>query len=138
MTYTGSCLCGGITLRIDGDMGQSQVCYCVQCRKSQGGPLATNVPVPVTAFQLRDDTNLLRSFESSPGKHRAFCGRCVSPVLSRRDTVPGLVRIRAGLVNEPVNSGLAWHAFFGSKCDWWPIQGALPQYDKGYAPPGGS
>jgi len=135
VTYTGSCLCGGVTFRIDGAVPPIQVCYCSQCRKAQGGPLATNVPVPESAFTLQDEGRLLRSYESTPGKHRVFCGRCGSPVLSRRDAVPGVVRIRAGLINEPLNSGLAWHAFAGSKCNWWPIHGDVPRYTEGHVPP---
>ena len=135
MAYTGSCLCGGVTFRIDGELDGVQVCYCAQCRKAQGGPLATNVPVAESMFTLDDGGDLLRTYESTPGKFRVFCGRCGSPVLSRRNSVPGVVRVRAGLINEPLKKGLARHAFVGSKCGWWPIQAdGLPRNTGPFVP----
>jgi len=134
MAYTGSCLCGGVSFRIESELEPIQVCHCEQCRKAQGGPFATNVPVATSAFRLLSGDELLRSYESSPGKQRLFCGCCGSPVLSRRQSLPGVVRVRAGLINEPLKVGPAWHAHTGSKCNWWSIEDRLPQYREGHAP----
>jgi hypothetical protein len=129
--YTGSCLCGGIQFRIESELAAVQICHCVQCRKAQGGPFSTNIPVARDAFQLTAGEQLLKSYESSPGKYRHFCGTCGSPVFSRRESVPGVLRIRAGLINEPLQSRLDSHAFVASKCNWWPISDELPQYEGG-------
>ena len=106
----------------------------MQCRKSQGGPFATVVPVDVSAFRLVSGEHLLKAYESSPGKQRLFCGECGSPVYSRRQSLPSIVRVRVGLFNEPLNVRLGWHAHVRSKCNWWPIDDALPQYLDGYVP----
>lgn len=132
--HTGSCLCGGITFRITEELAPISVCYCSQCRKAQGGPLGTNISVSEGSFILSDPEQLLQSYESSPGKQRSFCRRCGSPVLARRATVPGVVRIRAGLINEPIGSGLAWHMHVASKCNWWSINDDLPQFDRAGVP----
>jgi hypothetical protein len=108
-----------------------QVCHCAQCRQAQGGPIATNVPVDAADLQFSQGLDLLQKYESSPGKIRAFCKVCGSPVYSRRDSLPGVLRIRAGLLQEPVGSQLAFHAFTGSKASWWPIQAGLPEYPEG-------
>jgi hypothetical protein len=129
MTHSGSCLCAGISFGIDSALEPVQVCHCSQCRKAQGGPFATNIPVKAAAFHLDDPQGLLKSYESSPGKQRWFCGRCGSPVFSRRLSAPDVVRVRAGLLHEPVKVTLAGHAYVGSKCSWWPIEDGLPQYD---------
>lgn len=128
---TGSCLCGGVRFRIDAELKPIQVCHCTQCRKAQGGPFATNIPVPVAAFELLDGARLLTAYESSPGKQRVFCGRCGSPVYSRRESLPDVVRVRAGLLDAPVSARPAWHFHTASKCDWWPIDDDLPQYPEG-------
>ncbi|RYF37218.1 MAG: GFA family protein [Comamonadaceae bacterium] len=128
MTTTGSCLCGGISFRISAPLEPIQVCHCGQCRKAQGGPFAAITPVAATAFSLQDAEALLRTFESSPGKQRAFCGRCGSPLYSRRHALPDVLRIRAGLLDEPVAAALAWHAYTDSKCSWWPVADGLPQH----------
>ncbi len=131
---TGSCLCGGISFRIDAALQPVQVCHCTQCRKAQGGPLVAVTPVATKDFTLDDVQGLLRRYESSPGKERAFCGRCGSPLFSRRAALPGVVRVRAGLLDEPVNARLAWHAHTDSKSRWWPILDGLPQYPGDPAP----
>jgi hypothetical protein len=56
-------------------------------------------------------------------------------VLSRRQSLPGVVRVRAGLINESLPVRPAWHAHTESKCNWWPIEDRLPQYKGAYAPP---
>ncbi|WP_022978069.1 GFA family protein [Nevskia ramosa] len=124
---TGSCLCGGIRFRIDAVLAPIQVCHCSQCRKAQGGPFATNTPVSEAAFQLLAGAELLTSFESSPGKQRFFCRRCGSPIYSSKASLPGVLRIRAGLLDEPLSVAIAAHFHTGSKAGWWPITDELPQ-----------
>lgn len=133
MTHTGSCLCGGITFRIDAALEPIQVCHCAQCRKAQGGPFAAITPVDTAVFHLQDDDGLLQTYESSPGKERAFCGRCGSPLFSRRAALPGVVRLRVGLIDEPVQARVAWHAYTGSASSWWLIVDDLPRHE-GAAP----
>ena len=86
--HTGSCLCGGISFS-SGDLPPIVVCCCSQCRRAQGGPVGTNVPISEASFSLSDPEQLLQSYESSPGKRRCFCRRCGSPVMARRDSAPG-------------------------------------------------
>lgn len=133
--YTGSCLCGGVQFRIDSELAPIQVCHCSQCRKAQGTPMATNTPVAEAAFRLLQGAELLKAFESSPGKQRVFCSRCGSPIYSQKDTLPGVLRIRAGLINEPLTVGPAAHFHTGSKSNWWPINDDLPQFEASYTPP---
>ena len=134
MGYTGSCLCGEIRFRVESELEPIQLCYCQQCRKAHGGAFAAVIPVAVSAFRLLSGEQSLKAYESSPGKERVFCGRCGSPVFSRRPSVPSVVRLRAGLLDEPVPVKPAWHAHTGSKCSWWSIGDGLPQYRDGHAP----
>jgi len=133
--YTGSCLCGGIKFRIESELGPIQVCHCSQCRKAQGTPFATNMPVSSAAFHLVGGAELLTVFESSPGKQRVFCSKCGSPIYSKKDSLPGVLRIRAGLVNEPLSVKPVAHSYTGSKANWWPINDDLPQFEEAYVPP---
>lgn len=130
----GSCLCGGIRYVIEGELAPIQVCHCRQCRKAQGTPFATNIPVAAGAFRFAQGQALLSEFESSPGKKRVFCSRCGSPVYSRRDDKPAVVRIRAGTLDGPLATRPIAHFHTVSKCDWWPIDDALPRFEAGYVP----
>jgi hypothetical protein len=131
---TGSCLCGGVQFHIDGELAPIQVCHCQQCRKAQGTPFVTNMPVLVSEFHLDSGAGLLTAYESSPGKQRLFCSRCGSPVYSQNMKTPGVLRIRAGTLNEPLSVRPAVHFYTGSQCNWWPISDDLPQYPGAYLP----
>lgn len=129
--HTGSCLCGGVRFRIRGALAPIQVCHCSQCRKAQGTAMATNVPVDAEAFTLEQGAQLLASYESSPGKQRVFCKTCGSPVFSRRDSLPGVLRVRIGLIDGDLQAPLLAHFYAGSKANWWPVCDAAPQFEAG-------
>jgi hypothetical protein len=132
--YTGSCLCGGIQYRIDGELAPIEVCHCRQCRKAQGGPLATNSPINAAIFHLVRGADLLTAYESSPGKRRMFCSRCGAPIYSVRDAAPNVLRIRVGLVDEPIAARPVAHIQVASNCEWWPLSYSLPHFPASYAP----
>jgi hypothetical protein len=132
--YTGSCLCGGVRFSVNAELEPIQVCHCVQCRKAQGAPVAANAPVATSAFCLVGGQELLTEFESSPGKKRVFCKRCGSPIYSFRDTLPNVVRVRLGLINEPLNARPVAHFHTESKANWWQIGDDLPQYLDSHVP----
>lgn len=129
--HFGACLCGGISFCINGPLAPIQVCHCSQCRQAQGGPVATNIPVEASALAFLQGENLLQQYESSPGKFRVFCRVCGSPVYSRRDSLPGILRIRVGLLQEPVGAHVEFHAFTESKASWWGILPGVPEYPQG-------
>ena len=129
--YQGGCLCGAVRYRIEGELAPIQICHCSQCRKAQGTPFVTNIPVPEARFSLLSGAEQLKAFESSPGKQRVFCGNCGSPVYSRTDKLPGVLRIRAGLLEGELATRPANHAYVASKANWWDIDDALPQFPQG-------
>ncbi|WP_231866144.1 MULTISPECIES: GFA family protein [unclassified Alcanivorax] len=88
--YTGSCLCGGVTFEIAGELAPIQVCHCQQCRKAQGTALVTNIPVETGKLHWVRGEALLKSYESSPGKQRVFCCECGSPIYSSHEKKPGV------------------------------------------------
>lgn len=126
--HTGSCLCNGVRFEIDGPLAPIQICHCQQCRKAQGAPFASNIPVALSSFRLSAGAHLLQEFESSPGKRRVFCVRCGSPVFSKRDALPEVIRIRAGLIDGALGTKPSAHFYAGSKADWWEINDRLPQF----------
>ncbi|EBA01350.1 hypothetical protein MELB17_01190 [Marinobacter sp. ELB17] len=77
---------------------------------------------------------MLKSFEASPGKQRVFCSECGSPIYSKKDALPGVLRIRVGLINEPLSSKPVAHCYTGSKANWWPINDDLTQFEAAYVP----
>lgn len=127
--YTGSCLCGGVSFRIHSSgLAPIQVCHCSQCRKAQGGPFATNMPVKRSDVRFERGEALLTGYESSPGKTRFFCSRCGSPIYSAKASMPDTIRVRAGLMNEDLPVRPDSHGYVGSGCNWWPLDDELPRF----------
>ncbi len=131
----GGCLCGGVRFRIDGKLGPAGFCHCKQCQRASGTAFAANAPARTRYFELLSGSELVTEYESSPGKFRAFCRRCGSPLYSRRDSEPELRRIRLGTLDgDPGRRPLA-HVFVGSKASWFTIHDALPQFEAGLPDP---
>jgi len=129
--YHGSCLCQGVTFTVSGELPPIQVCYCSQCRRAQGGPVATNIPVQEAQVTWLTGQELMQQFESSPGKQRCFCKVCGSPLFSQRNSLPGVLRLRAGLLAEPVKATVGLHFYHDSKASWWPGPEDAPKYPAG-------
>jgi hypothetical protein len=125
---TGSCLCGAVTYEIAGELAPIQLCHCQMCRRASGAAFAANMPVRAADFRVTAGAGSLKAYRSSPGKERVFCGECGSPIISRSDGDPGMVRVRAGTLDEPAPTHVAFHFHVASKASWLPIEGDLPQY----------
>ena len=130
--YTGSCLCGGVAFEIDGELEPIQVCHCGQCRKAQGTPFATNIPVAAAAFRLLRGADLFSSFAASSGKQRVFCGVCGSPLFSRRENLPDVLRVRAGSLDGELATRPVAHFYYASRATWFECNDNLPTCAEAY------
>lgn len=130
----GGCLCGGVRFRIDGKLGPAGFCHCKQCQRASGSAFAANAPVRTRYFAIRAGADLVAEYESSPGKFRAFCRRCGSPVYSRRDSEPEIRRIRLGSLDSDPERRPLVHVHVSSKAPWYTIDDSLPQYPEGLTP----
>ncbi len=131
---SGGCLCGGVRYRISGELAPIQLCHCQQCRKAQGTPFVSNIPLLRSQFELLSGAELLKAFASSAGKERVFCSQCGSPLYSQRASAPESIRLRAGSLDQDLAVRPAFHAYTHSAANWWQIDDQLPQYPQG-APP---
>lgn len=127
--YLGSCLCGGVQIALSGTISSIIHCHCSRCRKASGSAYATNGFVERSALQLRAGEELMRSFESAPGKQRFFCGRCGSPLYSANAADPSRLRIRLGLLDSDINERPMSHNFVSSRANWEDMDAELPHYD---------
>ena len=130
VAHLGGCLCGSVRYRLTGPLSDIQLCHCSQCRKAQGSAFAANIPVSEAELSFQSGEESLVLFESSPGKTRAFCGQCGSPVFSRTTAKPGVVRLRAGSLDDPSGARLGFHIFADSHADWWEIDDELPRFSE--------
>ncbi len=124
----GSCLCGAISYEIDGNLGPIACCHCSMCRKAQGTAFASNAPVDAARFRIVTGEQELRAYSSSPGKYRWFCSICGSPIYSKRDAQPQVIRLRIGTLDSKITAKPMAHIHVASKAEWFEILDGLPQY----------
>lgn len=130
--HRGSCLCGGVTFTVSGDLPPIQVCHCGQCRRAQGTPFVTNIPLDESQVDWLSGVSLIQRYESSPGKYRCFCKTCGSPLFSQRTSLPGVLRLRVGALQGHVKSQVGFHIYDASKANWWTTQDdeQAPRYEE--------
>jgi hypothetical protein len=128
--YTGSCLCGAIQFKIEGEITDIVHCHCSLCRKAQGSAFATNGNVNTDNFSIISGQTKLTAYESTPGQSKYFCKVCGSPIMSKTDSKPDQVRLRLGTVTSDIIERPIAHIFTTSKANWDDIRGDLPQYEE--------
>ena len=126
----GSCKCGAVRYAYDGEIGTVTVCHCIDCRKLQGGAGVVAAPLSSAGLQWHTGRDLITEFESSPGKKRAFCSRCDTPLYSRRDDAPQMLRLRMGSIDTPTDVAPAAHIFCDDLPCWARLDDDLPRYPR--------
>lgn len=106
------------------------MCHCQQCRKAQGSAFGTNMVIDKTVFLLSDDNKLLKEFQSSEDKVRAFCSHCGSPLYSYRKSIPGKLRLRIGTLDTKIEQAVNYHAFYDSRAEWYDANDTLEKFPK--------
>jgi hypothetical protein len=126
---TGSCLCGGVKYEIDGAIDKITNCHCSLCRKMSGSAFSSGATIPARSFRFITGNELIKSWESSPGYFREFCGRCGSPILKRKAKDPETLRLRVGTLDSDPGLAPSRHLHVDSKAPWVEIKDTLPQSD---------
>ena len=123
----GSCLCGEVAWELSEPPESITHCHCSRCRKSHGAAFGTYVRSRAEAFRFTRGRERAVRWESSPGCHRPFCGRCGSPMPR---VSPDLVGIPAGSLDGDPGARPLAHIFVASKAPWYEIADALPRFDE--------
>ena len=126
--HKGSCLCGRVEYRYDGEIEEISMCHCSQCQKAQGTAFVAVAPVQAEQFQIVSGQEFLKEFRASPNKARVFCGECGSPLYSTKDDLPQIKRLRLGTLETPVKTSKQYHAFVAQKASWYEIEDDFAQH----------
>lgn len=126
--HKGSCLCGAVRYEVDGEIGPIAMCHCRNCRKASGTAFNAAAEVAMKDFRLLSGDDALAGYDSSPGIHRMFCGRCGSPIYSRRDAMPDAIRLRVGTLDTPLDTRPVAQTFVSEKAEWHDLNPDIPAY----------
>jgi hypothetical protein len=125
----GSCLCRRVQYEYIGEFGTITVCHCSDCRKAQGTTNVVAAPVNVEEFRWVRGQDQIVEFESSPGKKRAFCGKCGTPLYSRRDDMPKVLRLRMGSIDSDTDATPSAHIYATNLPPWAQLDDQWPRYE---------
>lgn len=126
--HRGSCLCSAVKYEINGELGPAYYCHCSRCRKASGSAFASNAVVAARDFAVVEGAEALATFRTAEGVQRLFCARCGSPILSRRESHPEVLRVRLGTLDTPLPTGPGAHIYVASRAEWFEIHDHLPQH----------
>ncbi len=127
--YLGSCLCGAVTLEIQGGIDSIIHCHCSKCRKNSGTAYATNGFVATADLVVKTGMEQITFFETAPGKKRHFCKVCASPIFSSNDASPDRLRLRLGILDSDIIERPISHNFVSSRANWDDLDANLPRSD---------
>lgn len=122
--HTGSCLCGAVSFRVEGELGAPDACHCRQCRR-QSGHVWASTDVQRSALTVTGE-NHVTWFQSSERVRRGFCSTCGS-VLFWAPIGREKIGVAMGAFDAPTGAKLALHIFVAEKGDYYDIADGLPQ-----------
>ena len=125
-TPAGHCLCHAIAFTFDGPPNWVAHCHCEDCRRATSSPMTTWISVPRRRFRYTRGTP--RSYLSSPGVSRAFCGTCGSPLTYENTKLPDEVHLYAVTLEDPADINASRHVFVKDQLPWFETTDALPRY----------
>lgn len=98
---TGACLCGAVKYRATSEPVITGNCHCRDCQRSSGSAYAPVFFVPAAALSIEGS---VRYYESAGGSglkvRRGFCPDCGSQLFAVAESMPGLISVRAGTLDD--------------------------------------
>lgn len=126
---TGGCLCGAVRYECAAEPVVSGICHCRDCQKTTGSDHLAVLAVPKAALEATGD---LRYFdtpaESGATSSRGVCPLCGSTVLSRTTSLPELMMISAGSLDDVERFTPGMHVFTRSATSWDLMDPGLPSF----------
>lgn len=128
---TGSCLCGRVAYEADAEIDGVIHCHCETCRKAHGSAFSSLAGIPRDRFRWVRGEEVLKSFESSPGKVRRFCSECGSQITAER-AGKETVMLRLGCLDTPIEAGRQWHIWRSDGARWYDPAAEAPEFPEGF------
>ena len=95
----GGCLCSAIRFRISGEPVFSSICHCATCRRASASP--TVAWLTFDRGQVEILSGNPRTYRSSQGVARQFCGTCGSQLSYETVESPTTIDITTASLDNP-------------------------------------
>ncbi len=127
---TGTCLCGAVKLRINGELHQPRYCHCGNCRKFAGSSPAAWALANAAELQHESAEGGVIKYNSGRGL-RCFCGNCGGPVWFESLDFPEIVAVPLGIIDAGDVPSPTMHLWTDSKPSWCILDDSLDKHPQG-------
>ncbi|GDY24646.1 GFA family protein [Agarivorans sp. Toyoura001] len=130
--YTGQCLCGQVSYRVDHLEPRMGHCHCSMCRKFHGAAFATYGEAKAENFHWLSGQSKLQQYQAENGTVRQFCGHCGSSLTFAPANDSGeFIEFSLASLDSEVTLKPDAHIFVEYKACWHDITDHLPQFKEG-------
>lgn len=131
-THTGGCLCGAIRYNVSAPMVNVIACHCTHCRKASGAGASHNIALPTSAVTFTQGTpkRYVDTADSGNRLYRFFCPDCGSSIYSQRETMPQMMVLKAGTLDDASGLKLAMNIWTDSALPWMHLDPAVERHPK--------
>ena len=118
--HTGGCLCGAIRYSVELDSTELRQCHCRDGQKASGAHGAVVALVARDKFKLEKGTPKRYAGKAASGRtlYRFFCPDCGSQLFGQRETMPEMMTLRAGTLDDSDGLKIGFHIWTGSARSW--------------------
>ena len=129
MAHAGGCLCGAVRYAIDVRPTELRACHCRDCQRASGAHGAVVGFVRAANFKLVRGAPKRFAKQADSGRTlvRYFCGECGSSLYSHRASMPEVIGVRAGTLDDPSRLRISGHIWTKSAPPWSYIDPAATQ-----------
>ena len=132
----GSCLCGKITVAVDGTPMLMAQCHCRDCQKSSGSGHMSQVFMPEAMVEIGGDaTGYSSTTDSGNTITRYFCPTCGGRVFGKNTLREGVVAIPVGLFEDRTWFKPNAVVYCRNRDDWDVTDESIPNFDAMPPPP---
>ena len=129
--FSGNCLCGKVKFFGDADITVAPNCHCIDCQRASGAVYATMLFVSEEKINIEGTPETFHyKADSGASMEKNFCGNCGSQLYGRNSNRPGILSLRAGVINEKDLIKPTVNVFVSSKVLSTPINDKLPAHSK--------
>lgn len=128
----GGCMCGKVRYDSAAEPAMTAVCHCTDCQKQSGSALSIIVAVPPDQISFDGALTLYETqgLESGQAVNRHFCANCGSPLYSAVDSMPGIIFIKAGTLDDTSWLAPDMNIWCETAQPWVKIDESLPMFPR--------
>ena len=99
--FSGKCLCGKVTYKVNTEPMAIFNCHCDDCRRATGSVFGTNLFVSEDKIEIRGKVSSYSHISDSGSRMtKLFCPNCGSLMFGKNSAKVNVISIRAGTVDE--------------------------------------